>query len=154
MKPHIFEFQTALYRPLSEVFEFFSHAENLNQITPTTLSFSILTPTPIPTKAGTLIDYYIKLKGIPFFWRTMITDWEPPYRFVDQQLKGPYVFWHHEHTFVEKDDHVLMTDRVTYLSPGLVFEPLLDKLFIRPEIEKIWAFRAERFKVLFGKDIK
>jgi ligand-binding SRPBCC domain-containing protein len=151
MKPHVLEYKTKLYRPLNEVFDFFSKAENLNEVTPTDLSFNILTPSPIPMKAGTLIDYRIKLMGIPFYWRTTISEWEPPYRFVDQQLRGPYILWHHEHIFEEKGDHVLMTDRVHYLSPGWFLEPLIDRLFVRKQLDKIWSYRDTRFKEIFGK---
>ncbi len=152
MKPHVLEFKTKLYRPIEDVFEFFSNAENLNQVTPPDLHFSFLTPLPIKTHVGTLIDYRIKLMGIPFFWRTLISDWEPPYRFVDQQIRGPYVLWHHEHTFEDKGDYILMTDRVNYLSPGWIFEPLIDKLFIRQQLNSVWAYREKRFTELFGKN--
>jgi ligand-binding SRPBCC domain-containing protein len=151
MKPHTLEFQTKLYRPLSEVFEFFSNAENLNQVTPSDLKFRFLTPMPIQMKVGARIEYRIQLMGVPFDWHTLITGWEPPYRFVDEATKSPYVKWHHEHIFEEKDDHVLMTDRLTYLSPGWILEPLVDKLFVRNQIMKIWGYREERFKTLFGK---
>ena len=151
LKPHVLEFETKLYGSLEEIFNFFSRAENLDQVTPEDLDFSILTPSPIPAKMGTLIDYRITLMGVPFFWRTLISDWEPPYRFVDQQLKGPYVLWHHEHTFEQKEGYVLMTDRVHYLSPGWIFEPLIDRLFVRPQLDKVWGFRGKRFDELFGE---
>jgi ligand-binding SRPBCC domain-containing protein len=151
MKPHLLEFQTKLYRPLEEVFDFFSKAENLNKVTPAELSFVFLTPMPIKMHVGSVIDYRIKLMGVPFFWRTIITDWEPPYRFVDQQMRGPYVFWHHEHTFEQKEDHVLMIDRVHYLSPGWIFEPLVDSLFVRKQLQKVWQYREKSFETLFGK---
>jgi ligand-binding SRPBCC domain-containing protein len=151
LKPHFLEFETKLYGSLEEIFNFFSRAENLDQVTPEDLDFSILTPSPIPAKMGTLIDYRITLMGVPFFWRTLISDWEPPYRFVDQQLKGPYVLWHHEHTFEQKEDYVLMTDRVHYLSPGWIFEPLIDRFFVRPQLDKVWVFRGKRFDELFGE---
>lgn len=151
MATHLLEFETKLYGSLTEIFDFFSKAENLNEVTPSDLSFLILTPSPIPTKVGTLIDYRIKMFGIPFYWRTLITDFEPRVRFVDQQLKGPYLLWHHEHTFEDKGEYVLMTDRVHYLSPGWIFEPLIDRLFVRPQLDKIWAYRAKRFAELFGK---
>jgi ligand-binding SRPBCC domain-containing protein len=154
MKPHVLEYKTKLYRPLTEVFDFFSKAENLNQVTPPDLHFHILTPSPIPMNVGTLIDYRIKLMGIPFYWRTTISTWEPPYRFIDQQLRGPYIFWHHEHIFEEKGDHVLMTDLIHYLSPGWVLEPLIDRLLVKKQLEKIWAYRDTRFKELFGKKEK
>jgi ligand-binding SRPBCC domain-containing protein len=151
LKPHTLEFETKLYGSLAEIFDFFSRAENLDQVTPADLEFSILTPFPITMKVGTLIDYRIKLMGVPFFWRTFISDWQPPYRFVDQQLEGPYVFWHHEHTFEQRDGYVLMKDHVHYLSPGWIFEPLVDSLFVRPQLNKMWAFRGQRFGELFGE---
>jgi hypothetical protein len=149
MKPHALEFTTKLNASMDDVFQFFSRAENLNQVTPPELSFSILTPSPIPAQSGTVIDYRIKLMGIPFFWRTLISHVEPPNRFVDIQLKGPYLFWHHEHTFEDKGDHILMTDKVHYLSPGWFLEPLIDRLFVRPQLLKIWAFREKRFSEIF-----
>ena len=151
LKPHVLEFETKLYGSLEDIFNFFSRAENLDEVTPEDLGFSILTPLPIVMHVGTLIDYRITLMGVPFFWRTMISDWEPPHRFVDQQLKGPYVFWHHEHMFVQRDGYVLMTDRVHYLSPGGLFEPLVDRLFVRGQLDKMWQFRGKRFAELFGE---
>jgi ligand-binding SRPBCC domain-containing protein len=150
MKPHFFERETKLYRPLEEIFAFFSNAENLGKVTPDEVQFTILTPFPIHMQVGTLIDYRIKLMGIPFFWRTQISDFEPPHRFVDQQLKGPYVFWHHEHTFEQKDGYVLMTDRVHYLSPGWFLEPLIDALFVKKQLNTIWDYRDKTFNELFG----
>ena len=126
MKPHYLEFETKLYAPLEEVFEFFSNAQNLNKVTPTVVKFSMLTPMPIDMHVGALIDYRIKLSGIPFFWRTQISVWEPNIRFVDEQIKGPYVFWRHEHTFEDKGEYVLMKDKLHYLSPGWFLEPLMN----------------------------
>jgi ligand-binding SRPBCC domain-containing protein len=152
MKPHFLEFESKLYGPLEEVFEFFSNAENLGKVTPTEVSFSMLTPMPVKMQVGALIDYRIKLKGIPFFWRTHISVWEPAsYRFVDEQAKGPYVFWRHEHIFEDKGDYVLMIDRLHYLSPGWVLEPLIDKIFVRRQIEQIWEYRGKVFGEIFGK---
>lgn len=83
------------------MFAFFADAENLERITPPELAFAITTPTPIDVREGALIEYRLGLFGVRFSWRTEITSWEPPYRFVDQQLAGPYRRWHHTHTFVE-----------------------------------------------------
>ncbi len=151
MQPHVLEVETKLYGSLEEVFGFFSKAENLNEVTPKDLSFSFLTPTPIKMHVGTLIDYQIKLFGIPFGWRTLISDWEPPYRFVDQQLKGPYRFWHHEHTFEQCDGYVLMRDRVSFLSPGGFLEGFFNWLFVERQVKKIFAYRTECFEARFGK---
>ncbi|MEY5046665.1 MAG: hypothetical protein RLZZ175_24 [Bacteroidota bacterium] len=147
---HIFEKTTVINRPLSEVFEFFSKAENLEKLTPSFLNFKILTPQPIAMYAGTLIDYQIKLNGIPFKWRTKITHWEPPYKFRDEQLKGPYKQWIHTHTFEEKDGKTHMTDRIEYLSPGWFLEPLIDKLYIRGNVEKIFNHRELVLDEIFG----
>ncbi len=151
MKPHVLEYETKLYRPLEEVFEFFSNAENLNLVTPPEVKFAFLTPMPIKMQVGAVIDYRIKLLGIPFYWRTQISSWEPPYRFVDIQAKGPYVFWHHEHTFEQKNGYVLMTDRIHYLSPGGFLEPLVDKFFVKKQLASVWAFRDKQFIKIFGQ---
>ena len=108
---------------------------------------------PLRMHLGAVLDYRIKLMGVPFFWRTLITAWEPPYRFVDEQMRGPYIMWHHEHTFEQKDGYVLMTDHVTYLSPGWIFEPLIDKLFVSKQLKKVWAYRDKRFTELFEKKL-
>lgn len=147
---HLLVSETKLYRPLAEVFDFFSKAENLNEVTPPELSFAITTPLPIAMQVGTFIDYRIKLSGIPFSWRTHIKAWNPPHSFVDEQVKGPYVRWHHTHTFEQKDGYVLMTDRVEYLSPGWFLEPIVHHLIVKSRVEAIFAYREQVFKRLFG----
>ena len=101
-------------QPLETVFEFFADAKQLERITPPILNFKILTPMPVEIKAGLLLDYQISIHKVPIKWRTEIAAWEPPYRFVDRQLKGPYHLWHHEHTFEETDDGTLVKDKVVW----------------------------------------
>ena len=103
-------------QPLETVFEFFADAKQLERITPPILNFKILTPMPVEIKAGLLLDYQISIHKVPIKWRTEIAVWEPPYRFVDRQLKGPYHLWHHEHTFEETENGTLVKDKVIYLS--------------------------------------
>ncbi|MGV3756329.1 MAG: SRPBCC family protein [Verrucomicrobiota bacterium] len=143
-------FTAELWLPLQreEIFPFFANAANLEAITPPWVNFQTLTPTPIEMKPGTLIDYRIKIHGIPVKWRTRINAWEPPYRFVDEQLRGPYRKWVHEHTFEEKDGGTLCLDRVEYAVPG---GWLIDKLFVRRDVGKIFAYRQERIKELLLK---
>ena len=130
-------------KSLSEVFEFFSHAENLELITPPWLNFKILTALPIKMQTGTIIDYQIKLYGIPFRWKTEINFWEPPEVFIDTQIKGPYSIWIHEHRFAEQDGQTIMTDTVNYdIAAGFLSLPI-HKLFLKKQIEKIFAYRRE-----------
>ncbi len=125
-------------RPLPEVFAFFAEAPNLQALTPRWLHFEILTPLPIAMRAGALIDYRLRLRGIPLRWRTEITVWEPPHRFVDVQRRGPYRLWRHEHTFEERDGGTLVRDHVDYKVFG---GALVDRLFVRPDVRRIFAYR-------------
>ena len=104
-------------KPLDVVFSFFAKPENLRRITPSTLDFQILTPTPISMVEGTVIDYNIKVMGIRVHWRTLITSYNPPNQFVDEQTKGPYLLWIHTHTFKVKDEGVEIHDCIEYSIP-------------------------------------
>jgi len=107
------------------------------------LKFKILTPTPVEIYQGRLIDYRLRLYGLPFRWKTEITVWEPPLRFVDSQLKGPYVSWVHEHRFEKKGEQTIMTDRVEYAVPGGPVAPLINKLFVAANVQKIFEYRKK-----------
>jgi len=146
MKDHILEKTTFINQPLDKVFDFFSKAENLNKITPPELSFKIITPLPIKMQKGTLIDYKIKVEGIPMLWRTEISEWNPPYYFIDSQLKGPYVKWVHEHHFESVDNGTKMIDKVTFRSPGWIFEPIIHNLIVKNKVEKIFEYREKILK--------
>lgn len=150
MKSHFVEFKTEFDKPLNEVFDFFSNAENLNKVTPAELKFKILTPLPIKMEKGTLIDYKIKLSGIPFIWKTEILEWNPPFSFIDFQLKGPYKIWKHQHIFESNNGKTVMTDKVEFLSPGWIFEPLINKLFIEKKVNEIFAFRTKVLNSFFS----
>lgn len=149
MKPHVLETTTFINRPLEEVFAFFSKAENLNELTPPELHFTIDTPLPIAMNEGILIDYRIRLSGIPFKWKTRITKWNPPYEFVDEQIKGPYVQWHHTHTFKSSNGGTIMTDTVAFLSPGWILEPIINALFVQKKVIGIFKYRESQLKRIF-----
>src|SRR6188508_1510958 len=118
MAEHTLRTSLTIARPREEVFDFFSDAENLELITPPQLNIQILTPTPLKTQKGTLIDYRIRLRGLPIKWRTEITSWDPPHAFIDEQLSGPYKQWIHEHRFTEIDaGTTLIEDNVRYRLP-------------------------------------
>lgn len=136
-------------RPIEEVFDFFSDAANLEAITPPWLNFRILTPMPLAISQGALLDYKIRLHMIPIKWRTEICVWDPPYRFVDQQLKGPYKKWYHEHTFVDLGDGVtLVNDNVHYIPRG---GNLIHRLMVKPDLKKIFNYRQEKLTEIFSQ---
>lgn len=130
-----------LPRPRAEVFPFFSDAGNLESITPAFLNFRILTPLPIEMQAGARIDYRIRLRGIPIRWRTHISVWEPNTRFVDEQVRGPYRRWHHEHLFEDAGDETLMTDIVHY---RVWLGTLLHPLMVKKDLLRIFEYRQAR----------
>ena len=133
---------------VNAVFDFFSDAGNLQAITPESLHFRIITPQPIEMATGTLIDYRLSLRSVPIRWRTEISVWEPPYRFVDRQLRGPYYLWEHTHTFFQSDEGTVVCDDVHYLVPG---GSLVNHLFVKPELKKIFQYRHQRMAELLGE---
>jgi ligand-binding SRPBCC domain-containing protein len=143
--------ETSVNKPIDEVFAFFAKAENLNIITPPELNFKISSPQPIEMKKGTLIDYKIMLNGISFKWKTEITEWAPPNRFVDTQLKGPYKVWIHEHIFESHSGNTIVKDIVSYLPPGWLLEPVIHKLAVKKKLEHIFDYRMEKIKSIFNK---
>jgi ligand-binding SRPBCC domain-containing protein len=150
MREFLFRAEQWLPRPRSEIFPFFAEARNLEKLTPPWLKFEVLTPSPIIMRAGLLIDYRIKIHGLPIPWRTEIVAWEPPQRFVDVQLRGPYRLWHHTHTFEERDGGTLCRDEVRYAPLG---GALLNWLFVRRDVERIFAYRKERLEEMFGQPV-
>ena len=133
--------------PRSRLFEFYADAFQLEQITPPWLHFHVLTPGPIPMAAGVTIDYRLRLHGIPIRWRSEISAWEPPLRFVDRQLRGPYRLWHHEHEFVERDGGTLVIDHIHYQVPGGRW---INRWFVEPDLRRIFEFRRDMLASLFG----
>ena len=146
MKEYTLRAEQLLPRPRDEVFSFFADARNLEALTPPWLKFEVLTPAPIEMRPGALIDYRIRVHGLPIRWRTEITEWSPPHRFVDVQLRGPYTLWHHTHTFEERDGGTLCFDEVRYRPRG---GALMNWIFVRRDVERIFAHRRDRLLTLF-----
>ncbi|MYC38904.1 MAG: SRPBCC family protein [Chloroflexi bacterium] len=135
-----------LHYPLSEVFDFFASAENLNLLTPPWLHFSILTRLPIEMQRGTVIQYRLKLHGIPVRWDSEITEWEPPFRFTDTQIRGPYRLWVHYHRFENTPDGTLVADDVTYRVAG---GALVNRLFVANDLRRIFDYRKAKLLELY-----
>lgn len=149
MKIHEFKSELWLPLPPDKLFPFFADAANLQTLTPPWLNFKIVTPAPIAMREGTLIDYHLRVRGVPLRWRTRINVWQPPERFVDEQIRGPYRQWIHEHTFRPHAGGTLCDDWVHYAVP---FDFVAHRWLVRPDIEKIFQFRASALRRLFSID--
>ncbi len=136
-----------LPEPIERVFPFFTDAFNLERITPPFLRFQVLTPPPIRMQAGVRIDYRIRLRGIPLRWQSEITVWEPPHRFIDLQIVGPYRWWHHEHRFESTEQGTRVIDEVEYAVPG---GRLVAALFVRRDLNRIFDDRRQRLLEVFA----
>jgi ligand-binding SRPBCC domain-containing protein len=144
-----FRFDAALWLPRTrpEVFEFFADALNLEKITPPWLEFRVITPQPIQMREGAEIEYRLKIRGIPIWWRSRITVWDPPRRFVDEQMRGPYRLWIHEHHFTEESGGTSCEDSVQYAPLG---GALINKLMVERDVRQIFAYRSGRLKEMYG----
>jgi ligand-binding SRPBCC domain-containing protein len=133
-----------------DVFAFFADARNLEAITPPLLRFRVMDPGAIVMGPGALIRYRLRVHRVPVGWLTAIREWDPPHRFVDEQLRGPYALWHHTHTFeaIEDGAATLMRDVVRYALPFGLLGEAARRLFVARDIEAIFDYRAERIREL------
>jgi ligand-binding SRPBCC domain-containing protein len=147
MKTFAYSDELVVPAALDEVFPFFADARNLEKLTPEWLRFEVLTDGPIAMAAGTLIDYRIRWRGIPLRWRTEIEVWEPPGRFVDRQIRGPYRLWRHVHLFISREDGTSIVDRVEYAPIG---GTLAKRLVVARDVARIFAYRHGVLRRVFG----
>jgi ligand-binding SRPBCC domain-containing protein len=143
---HVLRREQRLAAPPSAVFPLFADPRCLEAITPPLLRFRLLTPDPISMGVGTFLQYALRLHGVPVRWDTMIQEWEPPHRFVDVQVRGPYRLWHHTHSLVPVDDGTatLMRDTVRYSVGFGALGEIARRALVLRDLEAIFAFRAER----------
>lgn len=152
METYYYSAEQFLPIDLKKAWEFFSAAENLAVITPPELGFKVLTPVPDgEIYEGMLIDYKVSpLFNIPMHWQTEIAKVDKPYSFTDRQLKGPYRLWEHTHHFFEKENGILMKDRVKYQLPYGVIGELAHSVLVRNKIEDIFAYRKQVLNQMFN----
>ena len=148
MKESVIQREMTLPRGIEEVFRFFSDPQNLGAITPPWLHFEVVACSTASITEGTVIDYRLRVRGLPLRWRSVIRGWQPPSRFTDEQVVGPYRRWIHEHSFADQGGATRVRDRVRYAVPG---GALVDRLLVRPDLERIFDFRAERLAALLGR---
>jgi ligand-binding SRPBCC domain-containing protein len=139
--------ETVVPRDLGGTFAFFASPKNLEELTPPWLRIQVVSASDDPIQEGTTIDYKLRLRGIPLRWTSLISLWRPPVRFVDEQVRGPYRRWIHTHGFEPTDKGTRVTDEVEYAVLG---GALVDRLLVRRDLERIFAFRSERLSQLLG----
>jgi ligand-binding SRPBCC domain-containing protein len=150
MPVHVLRREQRLPGSPEAVFPFFADARNLEAITPPLLRFRLLTPAPLEMGVGTFLQYALRLHGVPVRWDTLIQAWDPPHRFVDVQVRGPYRLWHHTHELEPVDGGTLMRDTVRYsLGFGALGE-VARRAVVTRDLEAIFAFRAERVPELLA----
>ncbi len=151
MKKYQLYRETILPITLLEAWDFFSNPSNLSKITPAEMEFKVVTPNlPQHIHNGLMIEYVVRpLAGVPLKWLSQISSVNAPHSFVDEQLKGPYAYWHHEHTFEEKDGKVLMKDHVTYAISFGWLGRLANALIVRSKLEQIFDYRTAQILNIF-----
>jgi uncharacterized protein YbjT (DUF2867 family)/ligand-binding SRPBCC domain-containing protein len=150
MSTHRLSASQLIARPIEEVFDFFSRPANLGRITPAAMGFELLSDDR-DMRDGLVIRYRIRpLLGIPLTWVTKITGYEPPTRFQDSQLSGPYRRWEHSHTFEAVAGGTLVHDEIEYEVPLGSLGDLANRLVVRSELERIFRHRAETIRTVFA----
>jgi ligand-binding SRPBCC domain-containing protein len=148
---HLIERRQRVELPREEVFEFFSNARNLEALTPPWMSFRVVTEGAIEMRPGALIDYRLKVHGLPMRWRTRIEEWDPPERFVDTQLRGPYAMWEHTHTFEAAGEQaVVIGDHVRYQLPLGPLGEIAHAVMVERDIRRIFDYREIAVTKAFG----
>ena len=147
---YVLERQQVVQQPLDEVFAFYAEPRNLARITPKWLHFRMLCADAVGMRRGLRIHYRIRPLGIPQRWISEITVWEPPHRFVDEQVKGPYRSWHHLHEFAEVAGGTEIRDRVSYDLPLGPLGRLAHAVLVRRQLETIFDHREQVIRECFA----
>ena len=147
MADHVMESRLWLARPRPDVFAFLADPENLPRVMPPSLHLHLLTPG-VRMQAGAVLDFRLAWLGVPLTWRMFVREWDPPYRFVDVQVNGPYARWEHRHRLLVDGDGTCIEDRVTYRLPGGALGRAAHALLVRRQLDAAWAYRRARLLAL------
>ena len=154
MKVHTLERVQEVALVPDETFSFYSDVGNLERITPPWLHFRILDPRPEALTSGARIEYSLVLHRFPVRWTTQIDEWDPPHRFTDFQVRGPYRLWQHTHTFEPTERGTLMRDVVRYAIPYGPLGSLAHVAFVRRDLRRIFDYRRDSIEALLGPDAR
>lgn len=150
MKTHTLRCEMLVYRSTAETFAVFEDAHNLAKITPSWLNFTVTTPGRIDMRPGAEITYRIKWLGLPMNWKTRITEYEPPFLFVDEQEQGPYSLWRHRHTFRPADEGTVVSDHVDYALPLGSLGEIAHSALVRKQLLAIFRYRQQELSKMFS----
>jgi len=158
MADHVLERGFWLPRPRQEVFQFFADPGNLALVQPPGAQLQWLSPPPAGLTAGAVLDFRIRVLGWPVRWRVMVREFDPPYRFVDVQLCGPFARWEHRHRFVAGspgEDRpgpigTWVKDRITYRLPLGPLGSLAHALGAGRQIKELFDYRERRLRDLLS----
>jgi len=139
-------------QPIEKVFAFFANAANLQRLTPPWLRVQIVSPQPILMAVGTEIEYRVRWRGVPVRWLTEILEWQPPVRFVDLQLRGPYAYWHHTHMFETEGSGTCIRDVVRYRLPLGILGTAMHNLTVRRDLQAVFDYRERRVDEFFASN--
>ena len=155
MKVHLLERSQRVRIPAERAFAFYADAANLEPMTPPWLHFRLTNAGPVTMEPGALLDYRLRLHGVPIRWTTRIETWEPPTGFVDTQAQGPYALWEHTHVFEpDGEGGTVIHDRVRYALPLGPLGAIAHRLFVRRDLERIFDYRAEAFERLVARALE
>lgn len=135
---------------LEEAFKFFEDPYNLLKITPPSLSLTVTNPKKVEMREGLVINYKLKVAGIPQRWQSVIREYNPPHCFMDVQIKGPYAKWEHTHTLKPVPGGTLIIDDVDYLLPMGWLGQLVAGWAIRLQLNYIFSYREKQIEKLLG----
>jgi ligand-binding SRPBCC domain-containing protein len=157
MADYVIERRLWLPRPRPEVFAFFVDPRNLGAVQPKWARPTWLAEPPARLDAGALLDFAVRMAGVPVRWRVMVREFDPPFRFVDVQLWGPFARWEHRHRFLEGPEAeergplgTWMEDRVTYRLPWGPLGKAAHALVAGRRITALFDFREARLRERFA----
>lgn len=149
MQSYVLRCDMRVPRPIEETFSVFENPHNLAHITPPWLGFRVLHG-PLEMAQGLEINYTVRWLGLPIRWRTVISAYQPPVRFVDFQARGPYLLWNHVHRFASDGEGTIVTDQVTYILPFGLLGRLAHAFIVKRQLLGIFRFRQQALAELLG----